>query len=134
MIRATLIIILLAGCASEPTPEPTRTLTGAVTLMQSDQVRRTDTSCVGTGGYNDIGPGLSVTVRDESDDIVGVGELAYQPPEGPVPPRRCDYIFTVDELPAAPFYQVEVGERGSLDFSADDLGAQGWHVELTLGG
>ncbi|WP_269810442.1 MULTISPECIES: hypothetical protein [Kineosporia] len=41
--------------------------------------------------------------------------------------------FTVADVPASDFYQVEVSHRGAVTFSQADLVKQAWSVELSLG-
>lgn len=103
--------------------------------------------CVGTRGYADFGPGMNVTVRDETGTIVatastsnlsvadetGAWSAEYQvatSKETLVP--RCFVKFEVD-VPAAAFYQITIGTRSDQSYSSADLDAQGWHVVYVLG-
>jgi hypothetical protein len=49
-----------------------QTLIGSFTL-NDPQVTGTFDDCSGTGGYDDFGPGMNVTVRDQDGSIVGSG-------------------------------------------------------------
>ena len=93
-----------------------------------------DVSCSPTGGYSDIGPGTSVTVSSGSGEILGVGSLnsgtdkkvsSYS--------VGCTYNFVVYDVPDAPFYKVEVANRGALTFSKADMEANLWTVGASLG-
>ena len=47
--------------------------------------------------------------------------------------HECEFEFTVDGVPERPFYAVEIGKRGSLVYSREELDRQGWHLALTIG-
>jgi hypothetical protein len=80
---------------------------GEFALYDSDSAAN---GCVGTGGYNDIRPGVSVTVRDGGGDTIATGALG----SGEVTAGEfCTYNFRI-EVPDADFYRVEVAGRGSL--------------------
>lgn len=137
------------GSQPPTTAEPTTTvpalqqITGSFTLIDSDVVGTWD-GCFGSGGYDDFGPGMNVTVRDGQGDVVGVGsteslseadrtgvwadDVTFSEDSS----VSCVVKFTVDVKPAE-FYSVEVGSRGDLTYSAAELEAAGWHVELSLG-
>jgi hypothetical protein len=138
-MRLALIALLLVGCtAAAPTPAPTpqtHHLTGTFTLNQHDPVvRYQGNQCNGTGGYDDIKPGLPVTVKDGAGAIIGLGALVSSQ-AAPVytDDRQCVYSFEVT-VPDVPFYSVEVGHRGAVAKSRADVEAQGWTVAVTLGG
>lgn len=143
MKRLALLMVVLAGCAAPAaTPSPTpaaRTIAGTFTLAQKDRVVRYSNAveCNGTGGYDDIKPGVGVTVKDDKGAIVGLGALASVPVPSADPPyvneRRCVYSFSIDGVADAPFYSVEVGHRGAVTYSRADLAAVGWTLALTLG-
>jgi hypothetical protein len=121
-------------------------ITGVFTLTDS-AVNGSYTTCYGTGGYDDFGPGVNVTVRDQDGSIVGssstrnlargddnlrpemdeVVNLAIQYPD-----VSCTVLFEVEVNPAE-FYEIEVGSRGGLSYSADELDSRDWWVELSLG-
>ena len=110
------------------------TINGTFTLHQEDLVDRDETSCQGTGGYDDIRDGLEVAVTDAAGTVIGLGRLSSKPGEDTFAGRRtCEYEFTVSGLPDASFYGVEVGHRGVVRFSAADLAQKGWAVEVELG-
>lgn len=129
--------------APTTTLPPNPVITGSFTLIDAD-VAGTWNACAGTNGYDDFGPGMNVTVRDGEGKIVGVGNTEalteadrtgiwaddVEFSEGST--VSCVVKFTVEVKPSE-FYSVEVGSRGELTYSADELEASGWHVELSLG-
>ena len=88
-----------------------------------------DNGCVGTGGYDDISAGASVTVRDGNGKTLATSELGSGDALSGV---GCTYEFTVD-VPDADFYRVEVSHRGELEFSRGELEQAGWEVHASLG-
>ncbi len=91
--------------------------------------RGSSATCLGRGGYDDISPGTQIIVRDQSDDIVGVGHLEMSIESSDT---RCVFMFYV-EVPKATFYAVSATGRDGLVYAFDDLEASGWRVDLTLG-
>jgi hypothetical protein len=47
--------------------------------------------------------------------------------------NNCEFPFTVSNVPTAKFYRVEVGRRGQVSYSYDQMRANGWKVSLSLG-
>jgi hypothetical protein len=109
------------------------TLTGSFTLTDTD-VSRTPGDCFGTGGYSDIKAGLQVVVRNEKSEILAVGELGRDNYSGAYPQVVCEFPFAIKDIPRAEFYQIEVGRRGSLKYSLNELQNAGWAVKFSLGG
>lgn len=110
------------------------TLTGTFTLIDSE-ISRTLDGCAGTGGYSDVKTGLQVVVKNEKNEILAVGALGddnnYSGQHAQV---ACDFPFSIKDLPRATFYQIEVGRRGSLKYSFDELRNAKWMVQFSLGG
>ncbi len=86
-------------------------------------------TCSGVDGFDDIGPGTQIIVRDQSDDIVGVGYLEMGIGSSDT---RCVFMFHI-EVPKATFYAVATSRRDGLVYAFDDLEASGWRVDLTIG-
>jgi len=116
-----------------------RDIAGTFVLFNGEakEVDRSDDDCRETGGYDDVR--MDVVVRDESGAIIATDRTEALPPkeDGNAGERQrerwtCRYAFTVT-VPDAPFYTVEVGNRGEQTYSRADLEAAGWSVELTLG-
>lgn len=94
-----------------------------------EAARGAGVTCVGAGGYDDIEPGLEVTVRDEGDAVIGDGQLTG----GFVVSQGCVFDFKVPNLPRSNFYKVKVGNRGEQNYSYDEMKAAGWSLNLSLG-
>jgi hypothetical protein len=142
------LALLLAACSPPAASEPStssavvpsaaaaHTIEGLFTLYQDDPVEKSsggaERYCRGTGGYEDIVSGLEVVVRDQSGDIIAADELRYEP-KGTQTATRCEFVFTVEDVPDAPFYSVEVGNRGEVTYSRDDLAEADWTVDVQVG-
>lgn len=109
------------------------TITGDLVLTDFDGFPVTP--CSGSGGYSDLHAGATVTVKDESGKIVGVGQL--QP--GRIPDSsagaqkiKCLFFYAVP-VARAVVYQIEVGHRGAVPFDRDRLEADDWKADLSVG-
>ena len=104
-------------------------LTGEFTLNDEDIIGTGD-HCFGTGGYDDFGPGMNVTVRDGNGSIIASGDTVSSDafPDN----YSCTVEFAV-EVDDVEFYAIEVGHRGELSYSKEELEEQGWNVSLVLG-
>ncbi|GAA2521512.1 hypothetical protein GCM10010423_12790 [Streptomyces levis] len=92
------------------------TLTGKFSLTE-DAVAL-DKTCHGTGGYDDIGTGTSVTVYGAKGDVVATGQLEGGKETGF---GSCDFTVTVPDVPKGEkFYKVEVSHRGTLQLTAEE--------------
>jgi len=93
-----------------------------------DDIRVSNGSCSGTGGYSDISNGAQVIVTDAEGKTVALGKIAdgfngY--------PGRCRFKVVVKGVPkGSNFYGIEVTHRGRVQFTAVDIAKQ---VELSLG-
>jgi hypothetical protein len=121
------------------TTQATNTITGSFTLLGQeddpfsdvDGVYLADGSggCSGSGGYEDIGPGLQARVSNESGTVIGTGNLG----PGEVIEDGCRFYFSISDVPVAKFYRVEVGGRGEISYSYEQMKAAVWNVSLSLG-
>jgi len=109
------------------------TLTGSFTLIDSD-VSRTPAGCSGTGGYSDVKAGMQVVVKNEKSDIVALGELGGDDYSGEYGQVACKFPISIKDIPKASFYEIEVGKRGSLKYSFEELRNANWSVKFSLGG
>jgi hypothetical protein len=85
--------------------------------------------CSGDGGYDDISAGTQVNIRDGSGELLASSSLDA----GEDMSIACTFTFTVDDVPKADFYSVEVGDRGDLSYSYDEMVENSWYVSLSLG-
>jgi hypothetical protein len=92
-----------------------------------------DGTCVGDGGYSDIGPGAQVTVTDQKGELIATGTLSMGERGMTNDTWVCRFAFTVPDVPGADFYTIEVSHRGGLTYSTAEMDAQGWTVGFTLG-
>jgi hypothetical protein len=127
------------AAAASPAPAPTPTAAGThkmfVNLALKDKSGRPSIAgqfpCHGTGGYSDLNANTQVTVKDADGSIIAVGTLGAGLRGGP---HECDFFGTVDNVPDdQDIYQVEVGRRGALSFTHDELEADKWIVFVSLG-
>jgi len=86
----------------------------------------------GTGGYNDIGPGMPVTVKDETGKIIGSGSLPEHGKD--LEGLGCEWSISVIVPDDAKQYAVEGGDRGAVTYSRAQLDKDGWKAELSIGG
>jgi hypothetical protein len=126
--RALLAIVFLlsAACGSS-------TLHGSVTLTTSDGLSRSGSACSGTGGYEDLTGGAPVTITNESGAIIATGSLDAGVSDATYPTVVCHFAYTISNVPAAKFYTVEVSHRGGLTYSQEQLDANGWKSDATIG-
>lgn len=135
-----------------PTTVPVQhTLTGVFTVYQAHSTGGTgNPNCFGFRGFEDLGAGATVTVKDASGTIVGVGTLGpcriidqrTETLPGDASLGIPDYTstwgwpqfdFTVPSLPDSAFYAVSISNRDGQNYSKADLEASGWRVELSVG-
>lgn len=132
--------------ASSTTVVVSQILTGSIMLVDADVYSSWD-RCYGTGGYADFGPGMNVTIRNESGTIIASAATANLSADDASGPWAAEYIVATNndtlvprcfvkfevEVPPATFYEITIGTRSDETRSATDLDAQGWHVVYTLG-
>jgi hypothetical protein len=106
-------------------------VTGTFSLLDPEGYEGTD-PCFGTGGYSDIGTGAQVIVTDRAGTVIASGDLGPGKVESVEGFQVCQFSFVVD-VPATEFYRFEVGDRGSITYTNDELEREGWHVDFTLG-
>lgn len=105
-----------------------QTITG--TMLLRDRSPAFDGQCFGDGGYSDLREGAQVTVSDESGATIAVGELGRGES---VESRYCEFSITVEDVPAATFYSIEVSRRGQLRYSMAEMERMDWEVGFSLG-
>jgi len=99
-----------------------------------------ENGCETRGGYSDIGPGMQATIHNPAGDVIGFATfetpgLRTQSMEGPLGlvPTECTFTTLVRDVPEAESYGIEVGSRGTVQFSDDELAAAAWFAELSIG-
>ena len=126
-VLAVVGFVAIACGGSQPT------LHGRLHLSTSDGVFHSGNKCHGTGGYDDLQQGASVTVKNEAGSIIATTSLDDGVSDPAYPTVACDFSFVVPNVPDAKFYTVEVSHRGALTYSKDQLTANGWKVEASIG-
>ena len=125
-VRTSLVVLItgavLAGCGLGSSD-----ISGEFTLL--DGATGPASNCYGEGGYSDVKEGLSVTVRNESGTILATSRLE----RGSLSGSRCVFSFTVTDVARSDFYSVEVGRRGELTYSHDEMVENDWQVFASLG-
>jgi hypothetical protein len=101
--------------SSEPVETPEgNTLTGSLEAPECG------------GGY-DI-TFATVEVRDESNKLIGSSTTGVDTLAG----TGCVVEFTIQGLPEADFYQIEIGTHGGPSYTFEELETANWDIELTL--
>jgi hypothetical protein len=105
--------------------------------------------CSGIGGYSDFGSGMDVSIRNGDGKLIGTtstrnfkaedlsssdkdlkdtAKLAKDSPE-----LSCTVFYGPISVPRSDFYEVEIGSRGTLTYSYEDLKAVNFWTFSTLG-
>ena len=111
--------------------------------------------CSGTDGYDDFGPGMNVTVRDGSGNIIGSGSTeSFDSDDLPAEDadkddltdsqkaaaaaklagkagRACSVKFDVP-IESAEFYEIEIGKRGELSYSDSELKDWDYWININI--
>lgn len=99
-------------------PDKPDTFTLKGTFALTENAVAVDDTCVGTGGYDDIHNGASVTVYGASGDVIATGQLGDSKKAGP---GACEFQVAVPDVPKGEkFYKVEVSHRGTIQMSAEE--------------
>lgn len=112
----------------------TATITGTFTLKDDSpstyapSIDVDGSACEGTGGYSDVNAGTPVTVKNGKGEILTTSYLE----EGQGGRYMCTFGITFEVTEGQDRYVVNVGRRGELSFSFEELKASG--VSLVLGG
>ncbi len=116
-----LAAFVASGCGSSGEGQ-TVTLRGVVTFDGNGA------GCTDVGGFEDIAPGTAVTVTNEQDAVIATGTLT----SGNASATLCRFPFSIQNVPRAQLYNLEVSDRGALTFSASDLKKMKYDVEVDL--
>ncbi|MBL3664503.1 hypothetical protein JL475_00385 [Streptomyces sp. M2CJ-2] len=113
--------------SSGPGKPATFTLEGSFALLEGGS--DTGSGCEGSGGYDDISEGTSVTVYGASGDVIATGRLGDSETIGY---GTCTFDVAVPDVPKGEkFYKVEVSHRGTVQMSAEE--AENGEFAGTLG-
>jgi len=113
--------------ATTGTGPGTFTLEGAFAL--TEDASDNGSGCQGTGGYDDIAEGTSVTVYGADGDVIATGHLGDSNSPGY---GTCTFDVSVPDVPKGEkFYKVEVSHRGTLQLTAKE--AENGEFAGTLG-
>ena len=147
------LTVLAAGCGRDVEPTATQDtvtittaeaettttapilyrLSGELVLAGNRNPAYSD-NCRGFSDHNQeaVKVGAQVTVKDESDKIIGTGALTdcQFVLESPEQARAIRLGLVVENLPAAEFYTVEAAGGVPETFSFAELDAAGWTVQL----
>ena len=121
-------ILLAAGVAAMLLTGRGHAVEGTMTLID-DGFSDAGIGCSGSGGYDDIDLGTDVMVRDETGKILANGELGI----GHERNGTCVFDFTVEDVPKADFYEVEISHRGGLTYSYKEMDERDWTMAVSLG-
>ncbi|MEV7519328.1 hypothetical protein [Streptomyces sp. NPDC091371] len=129
-------VVAVSGSGQDASKDPkTFQFNGVFVLSDADSVGNSSSAgrCFGTGGYNDIREGTSVTVYDKAGTVLAVGSLGASTftDGGYKGVDKCAYKVAVDGVPTgAGFYQVEVSHRGKVNLSEADAVAGNFAASL----
>ncbi|MGW7285594.1 hypothetical protein ACWGH4_08870 [Streptomyces sp. NPDC054847] len=129
---AALVGAIWAITANVPAGADAFTLEGTFTL--TDGVGSVGDNCRGTGGYDDIGSGTSVTVYDAAGTTIATGSLGSSEyemvAEGGIL-ETCTFQVSVPDVPkGSRFYSVEISHRGRIQLTADEAQNAGFSGSL----
>jgi hypothetical protein len=102
---------------------------GDITVTDAGGILPYAGTCKTSGGFADIAAGAQVVIKDSTGKVVATTTLAGG--TGPTAGGTCTFGFHTSVPSGSDFYGVELGRRGVVQFTADQL-ADGVH--LTLGG
>lgn len=119
---------LLIPLVSPVKAEETRTISGKFTLYSS-LVWRWDGECFGTSGLSDVRGEMDVVVKDGKGEILAIGKTEKGKD---VDNATCAFAYKVENVPVRNIYTIEVGRRGSVVFSADELEKKKWVADIAV--
>jgi hypothetical protein len=123
--------LLLSGWAMVRGVEK-HTVSGTMTILDSSYLGLSaGARCAGDIGYADIRPGAQVVLADARGETLSTGRLS----DGRFDGLGCVFHFVVEDVARADFYAFSIGNgfRGELQYSYDEMSADDWSVQLSLG-
>lgn len=126
LVGASLVGGLWAITANSHSGPGTFTLTGSFTLTEG--ASDNGSGCEGSGGYDDISEGTSVTVYGANGDVIATGQLGDSESSSY---GTCDFGVSVPDVPKGQkFYKVEVSHRGTIQLTAKEAENDGFAGSL----
>jgi hypothetical protein len=108
------------------------TLSGTILLVDSTySALDPGAPCTGEDGYDDLGGGAQVVLRDDKGATLSTGRLTAGEFDG----RGCAFSFALEHVRRVDFYSLTVasGSRGELQYSYEELTDNDWSLSLYLG-
>lgn len=110
-------------------PPSTVTVTGHLTLTDEETA---GDLCRGSGGYSDIGAGVTVALTNEVSLLLGSSVLRAGVADPAL--NTCTYAFSIPGVSVEQdHYAVEVSDRGKVTSSRTEMVENGWDVGLAMG-
>lgn len=131
------LVLGTIGCSSKPTYN----LQGSVTVVGEKpdfaigrgQQGGLGDDCFTGGGYSDIAEGMEVVVKNGKNETLAIGRLSNGKfTKAGDWDRSCTFNFSVQNLPKADFYVVQVGRRGEKQYSLSEMEQSSWRLEYSL--
>jgi hypothetical protein len=114
-----------AGVATGSPHHAADVLEGVVTF---DRWRVSGAPCLESAGAEEIGPGDSVELRGADGNVLQSTLLV---PSQPGDDQSCSLEFSMGDVPPSDSYSFAVAGRETRAFSAAELSALDWHVDLS---
>lgn len=109
---------LLTGGASSVTLHGTMMINPASDSEFGDNFSTAGSTCSGSGGYDDLTQGASVTIHDPTGKVIATGALE----EGHgVDGVGCLFNWRIPKAPKEKFYGVEISHRGTVNFKTAEI-------------
>ncbi|MEO9126902.1 MAG: hypothetical protein ABI262_19790 [Microcoleus sp.] len=86
--------------------------------------------CDGRGGYGDIKSGRQVLVKDHKGETIATGELGIGKI---ISDNHCQFALEVNGIRKAEFYTIQIGRRGDLTYSYQEMEDKNWELNVSLG-
>ena len=86
--------------------------------------------CNGKGGYGDIKSGRQVLVKDHKGETIATGELGIGKI---ISDNHCQFSIEVNGIRKAEFYTIQIGRRGDLTYSYQEMEDKNWELNVSLG-
>lgn len=125
-----IVVLVLVIIVVQALSQSKHKLSGTVTLYDTKLDFQNGESCYGSGGYDDLSQGASVSVRNGSDKIVATTTLS----DGTmISGSECEFSYALESVPKSDIYQVEVSKRGNVPYSYNDIKDKDFVVNLEIG-